>query len=160
MLPPEPCCPGSLHLKSDTAKDVRWFSFWDHAVALDKVYHSESMCHAFALFTEGQNPWALKGKGDASEDSFSARVSAWHVWALLSRSPSQVQTVFETVGICCTSVELDRHISVSLPQVLADDTNQDKMRAFIVVFKALRMFVAECVAWVAMEAIMEVTFRP
>ena len=31
-------------------------------------------------------------------------------------------------------------------QVLADDTNQDKMRAFILVFKPLRLFVSECAA--------------
>ncbi|CAE6950908.1 unnamed protein product [Symbiodinium sp. CCMP2592] len=86
---------GVMHLRADTAKDVRWFSFYDYAVALDKCWHTEAMAHCFSLFVEGKNPWGLNRTGDASE-------------------------------------------------VLADDTNQDKTRAFIVVFKALRIYVADC----------------
>ena len=68
-----------MHLRADTAKDVRWFSFYDFAVALDKCWHSEAMAHCFSLFVEGKNPWGLNRSGDVSEDNFSARVAAWHV---------------------------------------------------------------------------------
>ena len=66
-------------MQADTAKDVRWFSFYDHAVALDPWWHTEAMTHAFALFTDGKNPWSLHRGNDAAEDAFSARVNAWHV---------------------------------------------------------------------------------
>ena len=37
------------------------------------------MAHCFSLFTEGKNPWAFSPPGDAVEDAFSARISAWYV---------------------------------------------------------------------------------
>ena len=58
-------------------------------------------------------------------------------------APRLLQTFagYHTIGPSFWKVE-----RLSFAQVLADDTNQDKTRAFIVVFKALRIYVADCVS--------------
>jgi len=73
---------GSAHLKSDEHKDVRWFSFYDHAVAWDCRWHCETLCHAFSFWCEGKSPWHLKNdEGDQEQfsESYSTRVFVWNV---------------------------------------------------------------------------------
>eukprot|EP00435_Cladocopium_sp_Y103_P061586 s902_g23.t1 len=72
---------GSHHVKSETHKDVRWFSWFDHAVAWNKSWHVEAMVNTMQWFSEGISPWHNLPAPTGDSDSYSSRVFAWNVLA-------------------------------------------------------------------------------
>ncbi|CAK9061274.1 unnamed protein product [Durusdinium trenchii] len=97
----------SHHILSAECKDSRWMSFHEHCERWDSRWHVELMCHAYAWFMQGKNPWDLAGAGsdDSPENTFSHRLNAWNV--------------------------------------LLDDSNQNKVRSIIAVFKPFRQFLGQ-----------------
>lgn len=60
-------------------------SFHEHCERWDSRWHVELMCHAYAWFMQGKNPWDLAGAGsdDSPESTFSHRLNAWNVPLML-----------------------------------------------------------------------------
>ncbi|CAL1135030.1 unnamed protein product [Cladocopium goreaui] len=73
---------GNVHLNPTVHKDTRWFSFYDHSLSLDAVWHSELLSHSFNWFSQGTSPWSLSSEGaDTGNESYSSRVFAYNVLA-------------------------------------------------------------------------------
>lgn len=78
---------GSPHINNIVNKDSRWFAWYDSAKSWNRVWHLETMVHAFAFWCEGSSPWALKPQIDdngGSSDSYSSRIYAWNVSRFLT----------------------------------------------------------------------------
>ena len=134
---------GNVHLNPTVHKDTRWFSFYDHSLSLDAVWHSELLSHSFNWFSQGTSPWSLSSEGaDTGNESYSSRVFAYNVLDLELQSsfyllPPKTKSLTRNILVVILELRPPQH------KVLADDTNQDMMRSLLVVFRPLRAYASQ-----------------
>lgn len=166
IKPPE----GSNHVLAEQHKDVRWFSWFDHAQEWDKVWHAEGLVHSLQWWTEGKSPWHHLPTSSTDSETYSSRVFAWNVSSLefvrkgkdyhpnpnRKQISSRINKDFrynslilfarKVSDLPMSYLEMSQNASCLFPsKVLADDTNQDMMRSMVSIFRPLRIYAAEYV---------------
>ncbi|OLP83796.1 Protein-S-isoprenylcysteine O-methyltransferase [Symbiodinium microadriaticum] len=88
---------GRYHVVGNSAKDSRWFAWFDNGLCWDKVWHSMALTHSFAFWLEGRNPWSVGSSSssddNASEDCSSNKTFAWNAHEYQTDSTASIRTV-------------------------------------------------------------------